>query len=103
MKIKNGDKVKIIAGKDKGKVGKVVKVYAEEAKVVVEGVNIVKKHIKARKTGEKGGIVSVERPVHVSNVLFFDDKIGKTTRIGYRLVEGKKYRISKATGDVIDK
>ena len=70
---------------------------------MVEGVNIVKKHIKPDKAGEKGGFANVEKPIHVSNVMFFDEKTNKPVRIGYSLVDGRKYRVSKATGDVVDK
>jgi len=103
MKIRAGDKVKVISGKDKGKVGKVVKVYKDDDRVLVEGVNIVKKHIKPGVANEKGGIVQIERPVHISNVMYFDEKANKPTRLGMQLVEGAKYRISRSSGDVVDK
>jgi large subunit ribosomal protein L24 len=103
MKIRKGDKVKVISGKDKGKIGKVVRVYKDNGKILVEGVNIVKKHIKPDKAGEKGGFANVEKPIDVSNVMFFDEKANRPTRLGYSVVEGRKYRISKATGDVVDK
>lgn len=103
MKIRTDDKVQIIAGKDKGKTGKVIRVYKDKNKVLVEGVNIVKKHLKPGVANEKGGIVSIERPIDVSNVMYFDDNANRPTRLGYKIVKGKKYRVSKATGDVVDK
>ena len=103
MKMRKGDKVKVITGKDKGKVGKVIRVFKDEGKVLVEGVNVVKKHIKPGAGSEKGGIASIEKPISASNVMFVDEKSGKPVRIGYQIVEGKKYRISKKSGDVIDK
>jgi large subunit ribosomal protein L24 len=101
MKIRTGDKVKIIAGKDKGKVSKVLRVFKEKDKVLVEGVNMVKKHIKPGKGVEKGGIANIEKPIHVSNVMCFDEKANQAVRIGYKIIDGKKYRISRKSGDVI--
>jgi len=96
MKIKSNDKVKIIAGKDKGKEGKVKKTMPREAKVLVEGVNIVKKHIKQRKQGEKGQKVTVSLPIDVSNVMLICPNCNKQTRVGYLVSEdGKKHRICK--------
>ena len=94
MKIKQGDKVVVIAGKDKGKEGKVLKTFASSSKVIVEGVNIVKKHIKPN-GGEDGRIAEVEAPLHVSNVMLYDDKAKKGTRVGYEIEDGKKIRVSK--------
>lgn len=102
MKIHTNDKVKIIAGKDKGKIGKVLRTYKETGKVLVEGVNMVKKHIKPGVADNEGGIVHIEKPISVSNVMYYDEKSDKVTKIGYKIVEGKKYRISKKTGDVIE-
>jgi large subunit ribosomal protein L24 len=103
MKIKKGDKVKVISGKDKGKIATVLKVLTERNKVVVEGVGIVKKHVKPGTISKEGGIVSIEKPIDVSNVMYYDEKSKKAIRIGYKLIEGKKYRISKKTGDILDK
>lgn len=102
MKLKTNDKVKVIAGKDKGKIGKVLKLYKEENKVLVEGVNMVKKHIKPGVANNEGGIVHIEKPIQVSNVMFYDEKNDTATRLGYKIVDGKKYRISKKSGDVIE-
>ena len=101
MKIKKGDTVVVIAGKDKGAKGKVIAAYPTRDKVLVEGVNRVKKHERIRTTqrGSKtGGIVTQEAPVHISNVQVLDDQ-GKPTRIGYRIDEnGNKVRIARTTG-----
>lgn len=101
MKIKQGDKVVVIAGKDKGKEGKVIKTLKNSSKVIVKGVNIVKKHIKPS-GGEDGRIAEIEAPLHVSNVMLYDDKAKKGTRVGYEIKDGKKIRISKKSGKKID-
>ena len=103
MKIQKGDKVKVISGKDKGKIGAVLKVLPELSKVLVEGVGIVKKHIKPGKASKEGGIISIERPISISNVMYYDEKAGVPVRIGYKLIDGKKFRVNKKTGDVINK
>lgn len=103
MKIKLKDKVKIISGKDKGKVGEVLRVLPVERKVVVQGVNIVKRHVKPGVVNKEGGIVTFEKPIDVSNVMFFDEKENKASRIGYSVVDGKKYRIIKKTKEVLKK
>jgi len=101
VKIKKGDTVLVIAGKDKGAKGKVIAAFPRQDKVLVEGVNRVKKHERIRTTqrGSKtGGIVTQEAPVHISNVQILDDQ-GKPTRIGYRIDEnGNKVRIARTTG-----
>ena len=99
MKIKKGDKVIVISGKDKGKTGKVAKAIPTESKVVIEGINVLKKHRKARKSGEKGQIVEVSMPMHVSNVAIVVD--GKPTRIGSKMIGGKKVRVDSKTGKAI--
>ena len=102
LKIKKGDTVRVIAGKDKGKEGKVLSVA--DGKVVVEGVNTVTKHTKASQANPQGGIVTKEAALDASNVMYVHK--GKTTRIGFTTVEGKKgpkkVRVAKSTGDVID-
>lgn len=103
MKIHTNDKVKIITGKDKGKTGKVLKTYETKDKVLVEGVNIVKRHVKPGAVSKEGGIISIERPIHVSNVMVVDGKGAHPIRIGYKLVDGKKYRVNKKSGEVIEK
>ncbi|MFX4293086.1 MULTISPECIES: 50S ribosomal protein L24 [Streptomyces] len=107
MKIKKGDLVQVITGKDKGKQGKVIVAYPREERVLVEGVNRVKKHTKAGQTarGSKtGGIVTTEAPVHVSNVALVVEQDGTkvTTRVGFRFDdEGNKIRVAKRTGEDI--
>jgi len=103
LKIKKGDTVRVIAGKDKGKEGKVLSVA--DGKVVVEGVNTVTKHTKASQANPQGGIITKEAALDASNVMYVHK--GKTTRIGFTTVEGKKgpkkVRVAKSTGEVIDK
>ncbi|WP_285734503.1 50S ribosomal protein L24 [Nocardiopsis sp. ATB16-24] len=98
MKIKSGDEVIVLAGKDKGATGKVVKALPKEDRVIVEGVNLVKKHRKANPAGgQQGEVVTKEAPIHVSNVALTED--GKPTRVGYRFEEdGTKVRVSRRTG-----
>ena len=103
MKLKVGDKVKVIAGSSKGKEGKIIKTLREENRVIVEGVNIVKKHKKGNGQ-ETGGILEVEAPINASNVMIIDPKIKKPSRIGYTIDEksNKKIRISKKSNEKID-
>ncbi|QUX28641.1 50S ribosomal protein L24 [Nocardiopsis akebiae] len=98
MKIKSGDEVVVLAGKNRGATGKVVKALPKEDRVVVEGVNLVKKHRKANPAGgQQGEVVTKEAPIHVSNVALVED--GKATRVGYRFEEdGTKVRVSRRTG-----
>ncbi|ADH70515.1 MULTISPECIES: 50S ribosomal protein L24 [Nocardiopsis] len=98
MKIKSGDEVIVLAGKNRGATGKVVKALPKEDRVVVEGVNLVKKHRKANPAGgQQGEVVTKEAPIHVSNVALVED--GKATRVGYRFEEdGTKVRVSRRTG-----
>jgi len=101
MKIKKGDTVLIIAGKYRGKKGKVLKTFPKEKKILVEGVNLVKKHQRPKKTGEKGQIVELLKPIDISNTKLICPKCAKPTRIGYKIIEGKKYRICKKCGQEI--
>ncbi len=103
MKLKVGDKVKVIAGSSKGKEGKIIKTLRSENRVIVEGVNIVKKHKKGNGQ-ETGGILEVEAPINASNVMLIDPKTKKVTRIGYSKDEktNKKIRISKKSNEKID-
>lgn len=99
-KIKKGDTVVVIAGKDKDKEGKVMVVDRKNHKVIVEGVNMVKKHSKPSAQNQNGGIIEKESPIDVSNVMYLHK--GKATRIGFKFEDGKKVRFAKSTGDVID-
>ncbi|PKK93240.1 MAG: 50S ribosomal protein L24 [Tenericutes bacterium HGW-Tenericutes-6] len=113
MYIKAGDTVAVIAGRDqfvtdkKGKTtrktGRVLKVYPKTDRVLVEGVNIVKKHQRPTQADDKGGIIEKEAPIHVSNVAILDPKTGKPTRVGYRFVGDKKVRYAKKSGESLDK
>jgi large subunit ribosomal protein L24 len=103
MKIKSNDKVIVIAGKDKGKKGKVTKVIPKINKIVVEGINIVKKHIKPKRKGEKGQKVSVNMPINVSNVSLICPKCTRPTRVGYSVTEsGDKYRVCRKCKESIE-
>jgi len=101
MKIKKGDKVEIIAGKDKGERGTVLRVFAATHKVVVEELNMVKKHQKASQNRE-AGIVDKEAPLNISNVMVVDPSDDKPCRVGFEVREGHKTRVSKRTGSVLD-
>ena len=104
IKIRKGDTVQVIAGDDRGRVGKVLSVDEQKQRVVVEKVNFVKRHTKARKQGMKSGIVEKEAPIHLSNVLLYDERLQRGTRVGIRaLPDGKTERISKASGETIAK
>ena len=100
MKIKKGDMVKVIAGRDKDKEGKVIAVNVKNNTVLVEGVNMVTKHSKPSMANQQGGIITKEAPIHVSNVMYLHN--GKATRVGYKMDGDKKVRFAKATGEVID-
>lgn len=100
MKIKKGDTVKVIAGKDNGKEGKVVSVDKKNGKVIVEGINMVTKHTKPSAANANGGIIQKEAPIDISNVMYVHK--GKVTRIGFKMENDKKVRFAKTTGEVID-
>jgi len=101
-KIRTKDKVVVLSGKDKGKTGEVVKVLPKEERVVVSGVNVVKKHTRPSARSQ-GGIVEIEAPIHVSNVAHVDPKDGKPTRVGFKVLEdGRKVRVAKRSGETID-
>ena len=100
MKIKKGDTVKVIAGKDKDKEGKVIAVDPKNNKVTVENINMVTKHAKPSAANQNGGIIQKEAPIDASNVMYVHN--GKATRVGFKVENGKKVRFAKSTGDVID-
>ncbi|GIO15307.1 50S ribosomal protein L24 [Cohnella xylanilytica] len=103
LHVKKDDNVIVISGKDKGKKGRVIAAYPRENRVLVEGVNLVKKHTRPNANNPQGGIVEQEAPIHASNVMHVDPKTGKATRIGYKVLEnGKKVRIAKKSGQEID-
>lgn len=101
MKIKKGDTILIISGKDRGKKAKVLEAFPRQNKVMVEGVNIVKRHRRPRREKEKGQIVEVPKPIDISNVKLICPKCSQPTRLGYRLTEKGKYRICKKCGQEI--
>ena len=101
MKLKTGDKVIVIAGRDKGKTGVIQKVIPELNRVVVEGVNVRKKHQKPTQANPEGSIVEVYAPIDASNVMLEDPKTKKPTRIGHKIVKGKKVRVAKKSGTVL--
>ena len=100
LKIKKGDTVRVIAGNDKDKEGKVLSVNAKDKKVVVEGVNMITKHMKPSAMNQQGGIVNREAPISIANVMYLHK--GKPTRIGFKIEGGKKVRVAKSTGETID-
>jgi large subunit ribosomal protein L24 len=102
MKIKKGDQVIVITGRDKGKTGEVTKAMPKENKVLVSGINLVKRHTKPTQENA-GGIISKELPIHVSNVALIDPKSGKATRVGFKIENGQKVRVAKRSGEVISK
>ena len=103
-RIRKNDTVMVIAGRDRGKSGKVVRVLPEKGRAVVERLNLVKRHTKARRQGVKSGIVEKEAPIHLSNVLLYDERLQRGTRVGVRaLPDGKRERVSKASGETIAK
>ena len=100
LNVKKGDTVVVISGKDKGKQGKILVAMPEKDRVVVQNANMITKHTKPSPANQQGGIVSQEGPMDVSNVMLVHN--GKTTKIGYKVVDGKKVRVARATGEVID-
>ena len=98
MKIKKGDTVLITAGKDRGKKSKILQVFPGKEKVLVEGVNLRKKHVRPKRAGEKGQVAEMPAPIHISNTKLICSKCGKPTRIGYKIIDKKKFRICKKCG-----
>jgi large subunit ribosomal protein L24 len=101
-KIKKGDKVVILTGKDKGREGEVVKSMPKDGKVVVSGVNMIARHTKPSQADPEGGIKRREAPIHVSNVAIKDPKTGKPARVGFEVRDGKKVRVLKGSGEVLN-
>ncbi len=105
-RIKTDDEVIVISGKDRGKKGKVLRVDPKNEKVIVEGLNMIKRHQKAQQTGptsqQQGGVIEREAPIHVSNVSLLDPKDGKPTRVGVEIVDGKRFRVARRSGTRID-
>ena len=101
MKIKKGDKVKIILGKDRGREGQVEKVFPKSRKVLVAGLNVYKKHVRPKKEGEKGGVVEISRPLLISKVALICPKCGQTTWVGYQISGEEKLRICRKCQEII--
>ena len=101
-KIKKGDKVIVLAGRDKGRKGEVTRVWPKEDRLLVSGLNLVKRHTRPTQADPQGGIKTKEAPLHVSNVAFVDPKTGGPTRVGFRMEGDKKVRYAKKSGEVID-
>lgn len=103
MHVKKGDTVQVISGRDKGKVGEIIRVFPQESKIIVDGVNVRTKHVKPRQEGETGQIATFEAPIHSSNVMHYSEKEKVASRISYTFTEeGKKVRKLKKTGEIID-
>ena len=103
MKLRVGDTVQVVAGSDKGKTGEIIQILRKEDRVIVEGINMVTKHIKPSQADPEGGIVTREAPIHVSNVAYYDSKAKEPVKVGYKIVDGQKIRINKKTGKALDK
>ena len=101
-KIKKGDRVVVLTGKDKGRIGEVLQSFPAESKVLVQGVNIVKRHTKPSQLDPRGGIMEREAKIHVSNVSLIDPKDNKPTRVGFEERDGEKLRVSRRSGEVLD-
>lgn len=103
LKIKKGDQVVVITGRDKGTKGEVLEVMPTDAKLLVKGVNTAKKHNKPSQANPQGGIATIERPIHVSNVALADPKTGKPSRVGYKVQkDGAKTRVARASGETVE-
>lgn len=103
MKIRKNDTVVIIAGKDKGKRGKVRRAWPDQERVIVEGANMIKRHSRARRAARQAGIIELEAPIHVSNLMLVCEKCGTPTRVGFQfLADGRKVRVCKSCREVID-
>ncbi|MDC1383723.1 50S ribosomal protein L24 [Candidatus Puniceispirillum sp.] len=100
FKIRKGDKIIVVTGRDKGKQGEVLEVFRTESRVRVQGINMVKRHRRATQT-DAGGIISMEAPLHISNVAHIDPESGKATRVGYEEKDGKKIRIARRSGKAL--
>ena len=101
-KIKKGDRVVVLTGKDKGRQGQVLRVTPKDSRVLVAGINMVKRHTRPTQTDPQGGIKNKEASLHISNVAFVDPKSGEPTRVGFRIEGDKKVRVAKKSGEVID-
>ena len=102
LKLRKGDRVVVLTGRDKGRTGEIIKALPTENRVIVQGVNLVKRHTRQSQTSQ-GGIVEKEASIHVSNVAYLDPKDNKATRVGYKIIDGdRKLRVARRSGEVID-
>jgi len=101
LHVKTGDKVFVISGKDKGKTGTVTKVFTKKGKIIVDGINVVTKHMKPSQMNPQGGVVTKPAAIFSSKVMIFDEKAGRPTRVGFKMVDGKKVRYSKVSNEVL--
>ena len=102
-KIRKGDTVQVLAGRDRGNQGEVLSVSPTEGRAVVKGINLVKRHTKPQGMGKPGGIQEKEATIHLSNLALLDPKSGRPTRVGFTMQDGKKVRVAKASGEVFDR
>jgi large subunit ribosomal protein L24 len=103
MKIRKGDMVKVVSGNDRGKTGKVLKVFPDVDRVIIEGVNLIKRHTRPTQKNRKGGIIEKEGPINASNVMYMDTRSSTVVRLGHKvLADGKKVRVNKKTGEIIE-
>lgn len=104
VSLKKGDTVMVITGKEKGKTGKILKFFTENNRVLIEKLNMVKKHLKPSQKNPQGGIIEKEATIHRSNIMYYEQKLGKPTRLGAKILkDGKKVRVSRKSGEVLDK
>ena len=101
MKLKKGDKVLVLSGVDKGRQGRILQALPDKDRVLVEGVNVIKRHTKPRGQGQTGGIIEKEAPVHVSKVAFVDPTKGKKSKLGTQVVDGRRVRVAKGSNEVV--
>jgi len=101
-RIKKNDSVMILSGKERGKIGKVIRVQPKQDRAVVERLNMVKRHVKPRGPQDSGGILEKEASIHLSNLMLVDPQDGRPTRVGFKVVDGRKMRVSRRTGNVLD-
>ncbi|MEE9555346.1 MAG: 50S ribosomal protein L24 [candidate division Zixibacteria bacterium] len=103
MKIRKGDTVKVISGNDRGKSGKVLKVFPDTGRIIIEGVNLIKRHTRPTPKNRKGGIIEKEGSINASNVMYMDSRSSTVARLGHMvLADGKKVRVNKKTGEIIE-
>lgn len=101
MRIRKGDMIQVISGREKGKTGRVLEVDCERQRVMVEKINLIKRHQKPSQRYRQGGIIEREAFLHISNVMLYEERMGKATRVGIKVIDGKRVRVSKRSGEVL--